>query len=154
MYKRIPELRYCENHWKVDHLATINYPGWYSKHIMKEKAPKIEERTNMSETAGSGNSDEYMHLPQKRGQMGCQAPPSKKRQFKVPLPVKAEGSSTGISTSSSSTLEDSLSDTPPPISPVGTTEDAILPISPAPLDCLIDPPPVPPQLLDSSTKSE
>jgi hypothetical protein len=29
MYKQYPELRLCENHWKVDYIATKSYPGWY-----------------------------------------------------------------------------------------------------------------------------
>jgi hypothetical protein len=29
----IPELRFCEGHWKLDHWATLNYPSFFQNHV-------------------------------------------------------------------------------------------------------------------------
>ncbi|KAL1734811.1 hypothetical protein EV714DRAFT_179351, partial [Schizophyllum commune] len=33
MEEAFVELRFCDGHWKVQRLATLNYPWWYGKHV-------------------------------------------------------------------------------------------------------------------------
>ena len=35
MEKKFPVLRYCEDHWKVNYVATKNYPQWYKSYHQK-----------------------------------------------------------------------------------------------------------------------
>jgi hypothetical protein len=46
MYSRFPFLQFCELDWKVDLIATDNYPSWYSYYIKKSntdtKAEQVE----------------------------------------------------------------------------------------------------------------
>lgn len=37
MERRFSELRLCDNSWKVDLLATLNYPSWYNNNVEKEE---------------------------------------------------------------------------------------------------------------------
>jgi len=39
-----PVLHYCENHWKVQHIATNNYPQWYKNRHMSSKADNTETK--------------------------------------------------------------------------------------------------------------
>ena len=43
VYKHFPDLRLCENHWKVDYIATTNYPGWHRKFVIEARKPKKED---------------------------------------------------------------------------------------------------------------
>lgn len=46
MYSKFPILQFCELDWKVDHIATDNYPswyGWWAKKSTGRMEPKIEE---------------------------------------------------------------------------------------------------------------
>lgn len=36
MWVHIPELQLCENNWKVDLIASDNYPSWYSHNANKQ----------------------------------------------------------------------------------------------------------------------
>ena len=33
MYQRHEELRFCQNHWKVDFIASHSYSGWHRRHV-------------------------------------------------------------------------------------------------------------------------
>lgn len=47
MYSKFPILQFCELDWKVDQIATDNYPSWYSWWVKKSTGrmePKIEEK--------------------------------------------------------------------------------------------------------------
>ena len=37
MEQKIFELHLCDNHWKADLIATLNYPSWYNNNIEKEE---------------------------------------------------------------------------------------------------------------------
>ena len=37
MERRFSELRLCDNHWKADIIATLNYPSWYNNNVEKEE---------------------------------------------------------------------------------------------------------------------
>jgi hypothetical protein len=43
MYERFPMLQLCESDWKVDQIATDNYPSWYSVWRKKHHAATIKE---------------------------------------------------------------------------------------------------------------
>ncbi len=46
MCAQFPELRFCDNNWKVDHIATLHYPSWYRYWVkMKSKKQKIRSRS-------------------------------------------------------------------------------------------------------------
>lgn len=36
MERKFPELRLCDNSWKADFIATLNYPSWYNNNVEKE----------------------------------------------------------------------------------------------------------------------
>ena len=40
MEQKFPELRLCDNHWKADLIATLNYPSWYNNNVEKEEHSK------------------------------------------------------------------------------------------------------------------
>ena len=87
MYKYASELRLCEDHWKLDFLATMNYPGWYRKHVLGEDSDK-EDGGNVDKENRDKNNDDYMHLPQKRGSTAVPQPSKKKKKLKIPVSVK------------------------------------------------------------------
>jgi len=143
MYKRIPELHYCENHWKVNHFAMMNYSRWYCQHVSKDsKVPKLEEDASMNRVMGSNDSDNYMHLLQKRLQTTPAAPLKKFKKLKIPIAEnprsKAPDSVHNISTSPGSTTQDFSSNSTPSTS---TTQDLSADSTPATSP------------IDSSTKS-
>lgn len=37
MERRFSELRLCDNNWKSDYIATLNYPSWYNNNVDKEE---------------------------------------------------------------------------------------------------------------------
>jgi hypothetical protein len=37
MERKFPELRLCDNSWKADFIATLNYPSWYNNNVEKEE---------------------------------------------------------------------------------------------------------------------
>jgi hypothetical protein len=37
MERKFPELRFCDNSWKADYIATLNYPSWYNNNVEKEE---------------------------------------------------------------------------------------------------------------------
>jgi len=37
MERRFSELHLCDNHWKADFIATLNYPSWYNNNVEKEE---------------------------------------------------------------------------------------------------------------------
>lgn len=121
MYKRIRELRYCENHWKVDYFATVNYSGWYRQHVVKDIKPKTEEDASMNRD----DSDDYMHLPQKRLPTNPAAPLKKFKKLKIPIPEKPRSktpdSVLSISTSPGSITQDFSSDSTPSTSPINSS---------------------------------
>jgi hypothetical protein len=43
MYQRFPMLQLCESDWKVDQIATDNYPSWYSS--WRKKSPGATIKT-------------------------------------------------------------------------------------------------------------
>jgi hypothetical protein len=49
MYSRFPFLQFCELDWKVDLIATDNYPSWYSWFIKKSKTDTKTEVTEQDE---------------------------------------------------------------------------------------------------------
>jgi len=65
MEKKWPILHYCENHWKVHHLTTKMYPGWYKGYHKKKstgkgkdikgKGPALKRRKTMVEDDDTGN---------------------------------------------------------------------------------------------------
>jgi hypothetical protein len=40
MGRKFPELQLCDDDWKADLIATINYPSWYSNNVEKEDSSK------------------------------------------------------------------------------------------------------------------
>jgi hypothetical protein len=46
MRQHFPELQLCENDWKVDLIASDNYPSWYSHHIGPNKCSIKQESAN------------------------------------------------------------------------------------------------------------
>lgn len=113
MYKRVPELQYCENHWKADHLTTMNYSGWYRKHILGgsgNRLPKIEKDLDaQTDNAADHDENDYMHLPQKRLSMDPIPPAKKNKKFNVPMLPKPREKTPDANTKPDSTL---------PISPI------------------------------------
>lgn len=65
MYEYAPELRLCEDHWKLEQIATINYSGWYRKYVLGDGNSRSDQEGDMGDTKDVTNGDEYMHLPQK-----------------------------------------------------------------------------------------
>ncbi|KAF8219207.1 hypothetical protein L208DRAFT_1072003, partial [Tricholoma matsutake] len=37
---KFPELHLCDNHWKSDFIATLNYPSWYNNNVEKQEHSK------------------------------------------------------------------------------------------------------------------
>jgi hypothetical protein len=37
MGRKFPKLRLCDNHWKSDFIATLNYPSWYNNNVEKQE---------------------------------------------------------------------------------------------------------------------
>ena len=37
MERKFSELRLCDNNWKADFIATLNYPSWYNNNVEKEE---------------------------------------------------------------------------------------------------------------------
>jgi hypothetical protein len=67
METKWPMLRYCENHWKVHAIATINYPAWYRGCVRREIGLKDDDegcdepvakkcKTTMEEASDSESS--------------------------------------------------------------------------------------------------
>jgi hypothetical protein len=79
MYRRHPELRFCENHWKVDFVASHSYPGWYRRHVLGKNGMKDE---SSDETPSSTASI----LPRKRPALTRK---SSGRPKKLKVPGKA-----------------------------------------------------------------
>jgi hypothetical protein len=44
MENQWPILQYCEDHWKVHHLATNSYPQWYKSHHVSKKVDNTETK--------------------------------------------------------------------------------------------------------------
>lgn len=40
---KYPELRLCQDNWKIEHIATNDYPKWYETHGKKRELVKLEE---------------------------------------------------------------------------------------------------------------
>jgi hypothetical protein len=61
MYKNHPELRLCDNHWKVDLLAISDYPSWHRnpKNSSITAKIKLEPMTTSSHTAPSALQGNY-----------------------------------------------------------------------------------------------
>jgi hypothetical protein len=51
MYSRFPILRFCELDWKVDLIATDNYPSWYSWFAKRSTGGKTEAKTEAHEAS-------------------------------------------------------------------------------------------------------
>jgi hypothetical protein len=64
----------------------MNYPSWYSKHVLGEDSDK-EDGGNMDKENRDKNNNNYMHLLQKRG-LTAVPQPSKKKKLKIPVSVK------------------------------------------------------------------
>ena len=92
IYTHAAELRFCEDHWKLDMIATTNYPGWYGK---AASGDNDEDSENDGGGAGKENrkNDDYMHLPQKRGSTAVPQPVKKKKKLKIPVLAKTEPAS-------------------------------------------------------------
>lgn len=60
MCESFPELRLCENNWKVNHLATIHYSKWSNRRPSVKKIKEEEKTTKMEEVEAS------MIIPAKR----------------------------------------------------------------------------------------
>jgi hypothetical protein len=43
MGTRFPELRYCDLEWKIDQIATDNYPSWYTNWLSKRDAQNMKK---------------------------------------------------------------------------------------------------------------
>ena len=86
IYHHSPELRLCEDHWKLDMIATTNYPGWYAKNVLGDNDDNSDNDTGDTGKENSRN-DDYMHLPQKRGSTAIPQAAKKKKKLKVPLLV-------------------------------------------------------------------
>jgi len=43
MGSRFPELRFCDLDWKIDQIATDNYPSWYSNWVSNRDAKNVKE---------------------------------------------------------------------------------------------------------------
>jgi hypothetical protein len=91
MYDLAPELRLCENNWKLDHLATLTYPGWYRKHVLKDSGTLKTEDDVVVSDVKLNDPDEYMQLPQKRWSSLPGVPSKKLKKFKVPPQPKQDG---------------------------------------------------------------
>ena len=85
MYDYAAELCFCEDHWKLNMIATTNYPSWYKKHILGEDSNK-EDRGDLDKENHVKN-DNYMHLPQKHGSTAALLA-SKKKKKKIPMSVE------------------------------------------------------------------
>lgn len=40
---KYPELQLCQDNWKIEHIATNDYPKWYETHGRKRELVKLEE---------------------------------------------------------------------------------------------------------------
>jgi len=83
MYKRFPELRLCEGHWKADFIATNSYSGWYRTHVKitndkHERTCKTED--GYGEQCAEGETSNQ--VPQKRVSTGTST--IAKKKFKIP----------------------------------------------------------------------
>lgn len=73
MARRIPEMRFCDSHWKAHLLATNTYPSWHNVHVKKPAAAaaiKEEEPSDTSATSAKSG---------KRGRQEVANSQSKKR---------------------------------------------------------------------------
>jgi hypothetical protein len=88
IYDYASELRFCEDHWKLDLIATTNYPGWYRTKESGGDSDKEEGSSTVDKENRYKNNDEYMHLPQKRGATAVPQPSKKKKKLKIPVSVE------------------------------------------------------------------
>ena len=93
MYGYAPELRLCEDNWKLEQIATVNYSGWYQKNILGEENMKSEDEDDIGDAKTIEKNDEYMHLPQKRLSAGLPASVKKKKKLKVPIDIPLQDAS-------------------------------------------------------------
>jgi hypothetical protein len=49
MEKRWPILRFCEDHWKSNQIATLNYPQWYSHYSSRAAQVKSEDQIDFDQ---------------------------------------------------------------------------------------------------------
>lgn len=68
MAKVLPEMQYCEDHWKATYLATHCYPSWYNNHVKKKAiiGIKLEPTAEDTEVATKKRQSEDIVVPSKR----------------------------------------------------------------------------------------
>ncbi|EGO27513.1 hypothetical protein SERLADRAFT_406586 [Serpula lacrymans var. lacrymans S7.9] len=65
MYKKFPQLCFCESDWKADQLAIDNYPSWYANHFTRaEKKAVKNEAIDDSKKNLHANKDSSKRLPE------------------------------------------------------------------------------------------
>ena len=115
MYRRHPELRLCENNWKVDFIASHSYPGWSRRHLLG-KIVKGEE---------SSDDPPISTLPQKRAALTSKssAHPKKLKVPTAPKPKAGPKPVTEVLDTSTETVASSseTKTSPEPVSPATPT---------------------------------
>ncbi|ETW79937.1 hypothetical protein HETIRDRAFT_322022 [Heterobasidion irregulare TC 32-1] len=43
LHSKYPELRLCQDNWKIEYIVTNDYPKWYESHSRKRELVKLEE---------------------------------------------------------------------------------------------------------------
>ncbi|KAF9486625.1 hypothetical protein BDN71DRAFT_1565682, partial [Pleurotus eryngii] len=113
MSMNYPELTYCKGTWKMDQLASIDYPSWHSNHVVSQV--KIEAQLNNTTLLKHSASPTTMLA---------------KKQCMSPSPVSSSSSSSSSSQQALVHLDNPLVNlfpaTAPPISP--TTGQSMSPI--------------------------
>jgi len=57
MHHQFPEFCLCENDWKVQQLATTDYPSWHSNHFRdtEKKAESKKKRSSLQDQDSADN---------------------------------------------------------------------------------------------------
>lgn len=81
MERKFPELRLCDNNWKSDLIATLNYPSWYNNNVEKQeqlKRASVDPSPDTKRPRASTEDpiDPSVHLPphKKRTKHGARIP--------------------------------------------------------------------------------
>jgi hypothetical protein len=94
MERKFAELRLCDNHWKSDFIATLNYPSWYNNNVKKQEHSKRASVDPPPDAKRPRVSAEDPVTP------SVHPPPHKKRtKHSARIPVKGDSQSSGVSLS-------------------------------------------------------
>ncbi|KAH7905504.1 hypothetical protein BJ138DRAFT_1118410 [Hygrophoropsis aurantiaca] len=115
MYRQFPELRCCENHWKVDKIATDTYSNWRRDNlesIQADNAPssiKIEKAESTEPCDITAKRSRSLSLSESETELS-NATTTKKTKLQAPNPNSGNPRASDASAMASTTSQDMNSD--------------------------------------------